>query len=196
MEKVVTAVILCAGGSRRMGHPKGLLPLDGSTLLRAQVERFLAAGLPVRVVLGSRAAEHLSQLPPGVEVEINLRWATTDMATSAGPALRGTVLLQPVDVPPPAPDTLVRLLACTGDAVPSAEGLDGHPVRLEPPHPPGRLDHRLQSAARVAVADRDCSLNLNHPTDWEAWLQRRSSPPEPRKIPAGDSAEPADLKRG
>ncbi|HND31626.1 MAG TPA: NTP transferase domain-containing protein [Myxococcota bacterium] len=172
MEKVVTAVILCAGGSRRMGHPKGLLPLDGSTLLRVQVERFLAAGLPVRVVLGSRAREHFPQLPPGVEVELNFRWATTDMATSAAPALRGTVLLQPVDVPPPTPDSLARLLACTGDAVPRVAGQDGHPVRLEAPHPPGRLDHRLRHAARVEVEDPDCTLNLNHPADWEAWRRR------------------------
>lgn len=174
MEKVVTAVILCAGASRRMGAPKGLLPLDGSTLLRAQVDRFLAAGVPVRVVLGARAQAHFCQLPQGVEVELNLRWATTDMATSAAPALRGTVLLQPVDVPPPTPESLRRLLACTGDAVPCAEGRDGHPVRLEAPHPPGRLDHRLRNAKRVEVADPDCTLNLNHPADWEAWLLRRA----------------------
>lgn len=174
MEKVVTAVILCAGGSRRMGQPKGLLPLDGSTLLRVQVERFFAAGLPVRVVLGSRAREHFSQLPPGVEVELNLRWASTDMATSAAPALRGDVLLQPVDVPPPAPETLAQLLACAGNVVPCVAGQDGHPVRLEAPHPPGRLDHRLRHAVRLEVADVDCTLNLNHPADWESWRLRRS----------------------
>lgn len=133
--------------------------------------------MPVRVVLGARAREHFCQLPQGVEVELNLRWASTDMATSAAPALRGTVLLQPVDVPPPTLDSLRRLLACTGDAVPCVGGRDGHPVRLEAPHPPGRLDHRLRGASRIEVADPDCTLNLNHPAEWEAWLRRQNDRP-------------------
>lgn len=153
-----------------MGQPKGLLSLRGVPLLRAQIDAFQAAGLPVRVVLGFRIAEHLAVLPPGVQVEWNPRWARTDMTASAMLALRGPVLLQPVDVPPPRLETLQALLAVASDAVPSFEGQDGHPVRLQPPHPPGRLDLRLQRALRIPVADPDCLRNLNRPSEWEAWL--------------------------
>jgi CTP:molybdopterin cytidylyltransferase MocA len=168
--EAVTGLILSAGGSTRMGQPKGLLRRDGVPLLRAQVLALQAAGLPVTVVLGFRAAEHCSVLPPGVRVELNLRWARTDMAASAALGLRGPVLLQPVDVPPPTPETLRALLSVPEDLVPVFEGQEGHPVRLQPPHPPGRLDLRLRSARRIPVKDPHCIRNLNRPADWADWV--------------------------
>ena len=56
--------MLCAGGSTRMGTPKGLLPVDGRVLLRRHVDAFHAAGLPVVVALGAHEAAHRAVLPP------------------------------------------------------------------------------------------------------------------------------------
>ncbi|MFZ5475221.1 MAG: nucleotidyltransferase family protein [Myxococcota bacterium] len=175
-EGPVTAVVLCAGGSRRMGEPKGLRPVPaGAPLLRAHVDVFEAAGMPVVVVLGYEVEAHRAVLPASVRVVVNAAWETTAMAESAALALAdlGAVLLTPVDVPPARADTLARLLATPGDVVPAWRGADGHPVKLVPPHPPGRLDARLRHAARVPVDDPDCVRNLNTPAEWEAWVGAR-----------------------
>lgn len=168
-----SAVVLCAGASRRMGTPKGLLPLAGVPLLRAHVDAFAAAGLATTVVLGPHAATHLAVLPPGTRVVLNLRWDRSEMADSAAMGLAdlGDALLTPVDAPPATAETLRRLLAAEGTAVPTWQGREGHPVRLAAPHPPGRLDARLAGAVRVPVEDPDCVLNLNRPEDWDAFVR-------------------------
>jgi CTP:molybdopterin cytidylyltransferase MocA len=158
-----------------MGRPKGLLPLDGVPLLRAHVDTFRAAGLPVTVVLGNAARAHIEALPAGVGVVLNLLWASTDMAESAALALHdaGDVLITPVDTPPARPDTLARLLATPAPAVPTWNDQPGHPIRLAAPHPRTRLEARLVGATRVPVDDPDCVRNLNRPEEWAAWLASR-----------------------
>lgn len=169
-------IVLCAGGSTRMGRPKGLLERDGTPLIVLHVRSFAALGLPVRVVLGAEEERHRVVLPATVQILVNPSWKETGPSESAALALAGVAraLLTPVDVPPARPETLRALLAGEGDAVPAWRGQDGHPVRLDAPHPPGRLDHRLVGARRVPVEDPDCVLNLNTPRDWEAWLRARA----------------------
>ncbi len=159
-----------------MGRPKGLLLLDGVPLLRAHVDAFLAAGLPVTVVLGNEVRAHVAVLPSGVRVVVNLKWRTTEMADSAAIALEGLgdALLTPVDVPPARPGTIARLLATEGPAIPTWRGLPGHPVRLCAPHPRVRLEDRMAGATRVPVDDPDCVRNLNRPEEWAAWLAERA----------------------
>lgn len=177
-------VVLTAGASRRMGVPKALLDLDGEPLIRVHVRRFRDAGLRVVVVVGAVIEPIRAILPPDVTVVVNPDWESTGPAESLALALAlapdATALVTPVDVPPARPSTLRALLAGVGDAVPTWSGVDGHPVRLDPPHPPGRLDHRLVGARRVAVDDPDVVLNLNTPEAWAAWLsrrRRRTTPP-------------------
>jgi CTP:molybdopterin cytidylyltransferase MocA len=158
-----------------MGRPKGLLELDGLPLLRAHVDAYLRAGLPVTVVLGRAAREYVETLPKHVRIIFNLAWARTEMTHSAAMGLAGAgdALLTPVDAPPVRADTLARLLAADGPAVPTWNGLSGHPVRLCAPHPAERLDLRLAAATRVPVDDPDCVRNLNRPEEWDAWLEER-----------------------
>jgi CTP:molybdopterin cytidylyltransferase MocA len=154
-----------------MGAPKGLLLVDGVPLLRRHVSTFHDAGLDVIVALGARAEDHRAVLPEGVRVVVNPHWADTTMADTLALALPGVgrAFVTPVDVPPAHAATLAALAAAPGDAVPTWQGRDGHPVRLDPPHPPGRLDERLRAAHRVPVDDPDCVLNLNTPEEWARW---------------------------
>jgi len=173
-------VVLCAGASTRMGQAKGLLQVEGRPLLRRHVDAFLNVGLPVTVVLGAAAGAYAAVLPAGLRVVVNPRWAQTEMKDSLWLALqdcKGVVLLTPVDVPPASPQTLAALLAVQGDAVACHKGRDGHPVRLETPHRPGRLDLRLRNAQRVEVGSPDCTLNFNTPVDWSQWVDNKSNTP-------------------
>jgi molybdenum cofactor cytidylyltransferase len=59
----VGGVVLAAGSSSRLGHPKQLLRHEGKTLVRRAAEAAVAAGLsPVVVVLGARARDVASEL--------------------------------------------------------------------------------------------------------------------------------------
>jgi molybdenum cofactor cytidylyltransferase len=60
---MVTAVILAAGASTRMGQPKLLLPLDGEPLVRRTVRQVCEAGFDdVLVVVGSDHQETVAAL--------------------------------------------------------------------------------------------------------------------------------------
>jgi len=76
--KAVHAVVLAAGGSRRLGRPKQLVELDGRSLLRRAVEIALAADVAsVTVVLGAREDAMAPELA-GLAVRIvhNPDWQT------------------------------------------------------------------------------------------------------------------------
>lgn len=178
--RMLNLVIACAGASRRMGRPKGLLPWGDRSLLRAHVDAGHAAGLCVRVVLGAGLEAHRAVLPPGVTVVENPRWAETDMAESVALGAAGLrqVLVLPVDTPVVRVDTLRQLAAAGGCAVPTWEGRDGHPVRValrpgEDWHPALRLDVRLRDARRIPVDDPAVTGNLNTPEAVRAWRGAR-----------------------
>ena len=101
------------------------------------------------------------------------------VAESAALALAGLgpALVTPVDVPPATAGDLHSLIAASGPAVLSAHGVDGHPVRLDPPHTTGRLDERLLGAVRIASEDPNRALNLNTPDDWNSFLNSLKRPP-------------------
>lgn len=169
------AVVLAAGGSVRMGRCKALLLIDGVPWVNLHIEAFERAGLLVTVVLGAYRDEVWQVLPPSVRVVENAEWQTTDSARSAFLGLQGlgSALVMPVDAPPAQLSTLKALLGCASAAVPTFGGHDGHPVLLHSPHVEMRLDHRIEGAARVAVNDADCLLNLNTPEAFAAWVATR-----------------------
>jgi molybdenum cofactor cytidylyltransferase len=76
--KRIGIVILAAGGSRRMGQPKQLLPFRDRTLLRHAVETAVASMCrPILVVIGAHAelvSLELQSLP--VLIAYNPEWAT------------------------------------------------------------------------------------------------------------------------
>jgi CTP:molybdopterin cytidylyltransferase MocA len=60
---ILWAVILAAGESRRMQHPKMLLPFHGKTIIECSIENVLSSGIiNVMVVLGAGKDEIISLL--------------------------------------------------------------------------------------------------------------------------------------
>ncbi len=129
----VGLILLAAGGSSRLGHPKQLLPYRGRTLLRhAAQTALLSACRPVVVVLGAQPELMRSELA-GLDVLVadNPDWEA-GMGTSiraglasleASADVAGVVLMlcdQPL-IAPDAPDALVRASAATGSRLVASE---------------------------------------------------------------------------
>jgi CTP:molybdopterin cytidylyltransferase MocA len=80
----IAAVVLAAGASTRLGHPKQLVEYEGVPLVRHAVIAAREAGAdPVIVVLGSEAHRVASALEnlDGIHIVLNSRWQT-GMASS------------------------------------------------------------------------------------------------------------------
>ena len=182
LEPYLSAVLLAAGGSRRMGSPKALLQLDAeTTLLEAHVRALEARCSRIVVVVG--AHPHVADsLARRVLTVHNPRWAQTGPVESLALGLQqldpGRVLVAPVDTPPVSPRDLALLARSEESAVLAWEGQPGHPVLLDEvlaaalrkgPLPRGGLAERLAGARQVPSDRRECTWNLNTPEEWSAW---------------------------
>ena len=131
-----TAIILAAGGSTRMGTPKGLLRLGNSTLIERHIEVMRPYSASIVVVLGAAHDRYHDLIPSEVRVCVNPYWAPTEQADSIPMALSSGMQLAcawlvPVDCPPASPVTLERLLDQGAPAVPVDKvGRRGHPALL------------------------------------------------------------------
>lgn len=102
------AVILAAGGSRRMGRPKQLLELEGEAMLRRTARLCLGAGFaPVMVVLGSSAAAVAAVLE-GLPVDCVVH---PDWAAGMASSIRAGIAALPPH------STAALLLACDQPAL-------------------------------------------------------------------------------
>lgn len=127
-------ILLAAGGSSRLGHPKQLLPYRGRTLLRHAAETALASVCrPIVAVLGAQA-DHLRPEMAGLEVLIvenpgweegmgsSIRIGLAALEMSA-PDVSGVLLMlcdQPL-LSPKALDALVRSHLDTGSPLVASE---------------------------------------------------------------------------
>ncbi|MHB1162270.1 MAG: nucleotidyltransferase family protein [Chloroflexota bacterium] len=191
----VAALLLAAGASSRMGHPKQLLPWMGTTLIAYQVEQLIQAGArPIVVVLGAEAKRVAIPLRhfPGVTLVSNPLYAL-GKSTSIHAGLRGlqekfdALLLLAVDQPRRA-DTLRRLISEHLErgsliTVPVYRGRRGHPPVLS-----AALLQQLDSlteeqqglrevmarhhfaTAEVPVDSPEVLLDLNTPEEYHAAL--------------------------
>ncbi len=142
-EAPVAAVILAAGGAKRMGQLKQLLPLNGQPMVRQVTEAVCATGLAQMVaVVGARADDvrrALAGLP--VEIIVNEAWPE-GMSSSLRAGLRAlrpdirAVLVILADQPALTP-TLLRALVdryrATGAPLiaPFYHGRRGNPVLFD-----------------------------------------------------------------
>jgi molybdenum cofactor cytidylyltransferase len=76
MSESCGAVILAAGASKRLGHPKQLLQIDGESLIRRTVRFATEAGCaPVCVVVGAHAEQITAELcSSGAMTFLNTKW--------------------------------------------------------------------------------------------------------------------------
>jgi len=79
----VAAVLLAAGGSRRMGQSKQLLPIDGQPMVRRVAQTVCQAGLAQVVAVVGAEGERVARALAGLDLEIvhNQAWAR-GMSTS------------------------------------------------------------------------------------------------------------------
>ncbi|MCW2537564.1 MAG: Nicotine blue oxidoreductase [Modestobacter sp.] len=145
-DRPVAALVLAAGGGRRYGMPKALVEYEGSLLVERAVRTATAACDPVLVVLGARAVDVWRSADlGGATVLANADWET-GMASSLRTGLDGlrgwpgrvdAVLVLLVDMPGMTADALARMAEHAAPdvlAVPTYDGVRGHPVLLGREH--------------------------------------------------------------
>lgn len=193
----VSAVILAAGFSRRMGFFKPLAPLNGTTVIERSIRSAKAAGIWEIVVVTGYGRETLEPviLRNGAKPVFNSRFpegmysSVQAGAASLSPASRAFLIL-PADCASVRPST-IRLLAARA----SYRGII-HPVFLgERGHPPvigasfiphiltfegegglrGFLETRESSAADLPVADEGILMDMDTPEDLLRTRQRLNS---------------------
>lgn len=194
------AVILAAGGSRRMGQTKQLLPIEGTPLLLRTVQAVLKSpAWPIVVVLG-HAAETLRPLLARLPVQVvhNPDWEkglgssiTTgiQILERFSSSLDGA-LITLADQPHLSASALLSLSSVFigGHSIAAARysGAVGVPVifgrshfpellALEPEHGAQRL-LRIHAAAVAAVDLPELAVDLDTPEDYQRFLEG-SRPP-------------------
>lgn len=188
---MITAVVLAAGASTRMGEPKALLRTpDGKRYVEAIAEAARAAGCDhVVVVLGPphgdaiRAA--LTGGAPTGTAPTTIAWNAhpeQGMLSSVQAALRvvaGDALVWPVDIPFVAVATVRTLVMHDGTiVVPVHNGRGGHPLRLAQAHfaevmtlDPSKglkalLEAHADQVTRLPVDDGAVLVDVDTPDDY------------------------------
>ncbi len=195
MDAATAAILLAAGESRRMEHPKPLLPWLGTTLIAYQAEQLVLAGCrPIVVVLGAEArriAVPLRHLPELILVcnPVYTQGKSTSLLAGlkALPAGIDALLLAAVDQPRRA-QTLRRLLDVHQEGtalitVPVYQGRRGHPPVVSFPLLPamerfseeglGLRDvmQRYRSETReVPMEGPEVMIDLNTPEEYQQAL--------------------------
>ena len=140
MQPMLSAILLAAGQSRRMGRPKQLMPLGQSTLLERAVDNLLNSSVDETiVVLGHKAQEIGKKIAfKPVKIALNPDYQK-GMSSSVAAGLAElnpesqAVMLALADQPLVASATINRLIAAfnsndKGIALPTHRGRRGHPV--------------------------------------------------------------------
>jgi molybdenum cofactor cytidylyltransferase len=193
-QKGVSAILLAAGTSSRMGQAKQLLPLGSSTVLAQTLEHARASAVDeVVLVLGSSAEpirHQLSQtLLAGVKVVVNQSYEQ-GMASSLRAGLSAldpqsaAALILLGDQPFTLPRTLDRIIQAYRDSgaqivIPTHQGMRGNPVLLdrslfsEAMALKGDVGCRaifgnhLEGLVNVEVEDRGVLLDIDDREDYE-----------------------------
>jgi len=173
---MISAVILSAGESSRMGRPKALLPIDGQTFIERIVAALKQSGIErIIVVLGFNAEEmrrEIEHLP--VEILINQAYHQGQLS-SLQVALRrldsekdcDAILVHLVDHPYLSGAVVNRMIDRYRESkncivIPKYRGKRGHPVLFDRSLFTELLDAPLDQGAKAVVnAHRHETLELD-----------------------------------
>lgn len=199
---MISAVILAAGQSRRMGQPKMLLPWAGSTVLQTVIHSFQDSGLDDILVVTGAGHEQVESLIAGSATTVfNPDYAQGEMLSSiqrglaALPVSCEAALIALGDQPQIETGTIRLILDAYRDSrvpliVPSYENRRGHPWLVGAEHWPEiaalhspfsmRDFFRTHSAAihYVPAANSSILADLDTPEDYRKYRQTDSSPSE------------------
>jgi len=141
----VTAILLAAGSSKRMGQPKQLLPLGNKPVIRHCLDNLVAAGIKdIVVVLSQRESEILNSMKDlPVQIVFNEN-PESEMAESVRIGLRTLtdfstgVLVHLSDHPLVSAKTLKSIVQCHLEIpdkiiIPQYKGKRGHPSLFPKP---------------------------------------------------------------
>lgn len=194
----VGAVILAAGASSRMGHPKQLLLFEGRTLLaRAVTAAADAEAQPVIVVLGANATEirEAGGIPAGIRIVVNARWST-GLASSLTAGLRAFeegssdgILVTLADQPSVDASLLRKLMAAfrSGSRIVATDydGAPGVPALFGREHVPELLSLtgdagagpwlRAKGREVTVVAPERPLIDIDRPADLDRLADRNRS---------------------
>ncbi len=190
---VVSAVIIAAGNSSRMGAPKQLLEVDGEALLLRTFRAVAASGAdPIAVVLGAGAETVRSRVPLAKAlIVVNPDWPT-GMASSICAGLRAlerlhpgidAVLLTPCDLPGISGKAIAGLIGAHRSPAQIVASLYGGrlgaPAVFGRDHFPALLALKGDSGARsllnsrsahvTAVETPELGFDLDTPADVARW---------------------------
>jgi molybdenum cofactor cytidylyltransferase len=137
---MLSAILLAAGESKRMGKPKQLMPLGQSTLLEQTIDNLLDSSVDETIVVLGHKAEEIARTIAGrpVKIVINSDYSQ-GMSTSI---IAGLILVDPCsqavmlamgDQPLVESSTINQLIEAfnknkKGIAVPTYRGRRGHPI--------------------------------------------------------------------
>jgi molybdenum cofactor cytidylyltransferase len=127
-------LILAAGESRRMGQPKALLPLNGSSFVQNLIDILSKFCDEVVVVLGHNPEPIRRAIGDSATVVINHNYCLGQFSSmqtglKALPANIDGLLFTLVDHPAPMPSTVLSLISLEAPiSIPVYYGRKGHPV--------------------------------------------------------------------
>ena len=198
---MISAVILAAGSSSRMGVPKALLEISGKTFLRHLVDTLASASvLDVTIVLGSESERIRGTLSWfNGTVVINPEWQQGQLSSviaGIDAAVRDEtvdgVLVCPVDHPLVSHGLIVDLLQAFWRSkkkiiIPVYGGRRGHPVifaapllgdlRRAPRETGARaVVHRYpEEVAEVATEDEGAIINIDSMADYRRYVENKKA---------------------
>ena len=191
MPKNIHGVVLAAGASTRMGRPKPLLEVDGTTFLERAIKLLRTGGCTyvvavvndsddwiARVADSSGAAIVINDRPKSEQID-SLRLAIANL-----PDGYDAVIVLPVDYPRIKQETVNALLqefSRTQTAVlnPAHKGKTGHPVvfsrdvvveLLRPDLPDGArsvIERHTRDAQTLEVDDPGILIDIDTPADYQ-----------------------------
>ncbi|RKG77316.1 nucleotidyltransferase family protein [Corallococcus terminator] len=195
------AIILAAGGARRMSHPKANIEHEGGkSFLQSLASTFGKAGCTVLGVVG-KDSELVREMHPRIHLVESERWLEGGLLASAQAGIQAAlddgadvVLLHPVDMPAVRVNTLKTMLKSMGEAEnslrPEFEGAAGWPVMLSRAAAERllkaggtALDPMIEETRprRMQVKDPGVVVNINTPEIYKTLFTTEPKPAPPPK---------------